>query len=436
MAPKESTSLLPQSSSSLGDNEKTPHDYEENVSLLTKVSNAFAWIKQGSSRIKVLAVTVASAVFIAVIVSLVMNHKSDNFPSGAYHLVERQEGEHFFDFYNFYEGPDSLGSAGYNIYVNKKRAHELGIANTTRDPVTGKEFVFMHSMKTQEGEPRESIRLEGRRRYQHGLFILDLDHMPAGCGVWPAFWLTDEAHWPKNGEIDIVEGINRQPMAKTALHTSDKCDMYAHVPSYSWTGKWDTATGIPETWTGEPDYITRVEADNCWTMAPHQWANQGCVAVDQRNNTLGEPLNKAGGGLYALEWDPANKRIRSWVFPRNEGVPENLEAAVDTASASHASERIMPDTDEWGLPYAHFAIGQYTGCSADHFQDMRLVINLAFCGTVAGNRFLRDCPEIAKLNLTDKADPWETCTAYIESNPDALAEAFWKIRGAYVYQRS
>jgi hypothetical protein len=31
-------------------------------------------------------------------------------PTGPYELVELQEGEKFFDFYKFYDGPDSLGS--------------------------------------------------------------------------------------------------------------------------------------------------------------------------------------------------------------------------------------------------------------------------------------------------------------------------------------
>jgi hypothetical protein len=34
-------------------------------------------------------------------------------PTGPYELVELQEGEKFFDFYKFYDGPDSLGSGSY-----------------------------------------------------------------------------------------------------------------------------------------------------------------------------------------------------------------------------------------------------------------------------------------------------------------------------------
>lgn len=53
-----------------------------------------------------------------------------------------------------------------------------------------------------------------------------------------------------NGEIDILEGINTQSVVKTALHTSSDCSMYAHVPSYARTGYWDSATAIPDTFTG------------------------------------------------------------------------------------------------------------------------------------------------------------------------------------------
>ena len=163
-------------------------------------------------------------------------------------MIELQEGKKFFDYYEFLDGPDSLGSAGYNDYVGKERALKLNLANVTKEKDS--EFIYLQSAPGMDGGFRESVRLEGKRRFDRGLFILDVAHMPAGCGVWPAFWLTDEDAWPMNGEIDIVEGINTQSVAKTALHTSESCSMYAHVPPYAKTGVWDSATGIPNTFTG------------------------------------------------------------------------------------------------------------------------------------------------------------------------------------------
>lgn len=351
-------------------------------------------------------------------------------PTGPYQLVECQEGESFFDHYTFYDGADSLGSAGYNVYVSKARATQLGIINITDDDE--QQHVVITSSPTQDG-PRESVRLEGIQRFDRGLFLLDVDHMPAGAGVWPAFWLTDEADWPKNGEIDILEGINNQTRAKTALHTSEMCSMFAHVPDYAKTGTWDRATGIPDTFTGKLNFETDKEADDCWNMAAHQWGNQGCVAIDDQEGSIGQPLNEKGGGVYVLEWDPANRYIKSWSFSRDT-VPSNLRKSMDTASETTQNNRVMPDPNEWGLPYAYFAIGEGTGCSADHFKNMHIVLNLAFCGNVAGNRFFRDCEEESKEFHVEE-DPILSCNAWIQSNPKALEEAYWKIRGVYVYER-
>ena len=47
--------------------------------------------------------------------------------------------------------------------------------------------------------------------------------MPRGLGTWPAFWMLGEnlpeVGWPKSGEIDIIEGLGRDPMtAYTTIH--------------------------------------------------------------------------------------------------------------------------------------------------------------------------------------------------------------------------
>lgn len=193
--------------------------------------------------------------------------------------------------------------------------------------------------------------------------------------------------------------------------------------------------GLPNTFTGVPDFQTVKEADNCWKWAPHQWFNQGCVGLSSKKETLGNPLNEKGGGIYALEWDPANHYIRSWVFTPHETAPKNIIDAIDTSGSNVEKDRIMPDTDVWGLPYAYFAIGDKTGCSSDHFKNMRIVFNLAFCGTVAGYHFFTDCPTEGKTSNIGN-DPVASCDAYIKSDPDTLSDAYWKIKGLYVYERN
>jgi hypothetical protein len=90
------------------------------------------------------------------------------------------------------------------MYISKKHAEHSQIVDIVQDD-RGEKLVYMSSTATEDG-PRNSIRLEGKRRFERGLFLLDVRHMPNGPGVWPAFWLTDEAAWPRNGEIDILEG--------------------------------------------------------------------------------------------------------------------------------------------------------------------------------------------------------------------------------------
>ena len=72
-------------------------------------------------------------------------------------------------------------------------------------------------------------------------------------------------------------------------------------------------------------------------------------------------------------------------------------------------------------------VGEDTDCPAFHFKNMRLIINTAFCGSVAGNRYFMDCPE--------KQKKFPTCNEYVASNPDELNDAYWEIRGIYVYER-
>lgn len=119
----------------------------------------------------------------------------------------------------------------------------------TFKPSENEKVVYIGALQSDGETPINSVRLEGKRRFNRGLFIMDLWHMPTGCGTWPAFWLTDENNWPLNGEIDILEGVNYQTTAKTALHTTQGCSHF-NLPQGVATGGWDTAIGIPDFKTG------------------------------------------------------------------------------------------------------------------------------------------------------------------------------------------
>jgi hypothetical protein len=92
-----------------------------------------------------------------------------------------------------------------------------------------------------------------------------------------------------------VEGVNTQTSVKTALHTTEECTMF-DVPLGTKTGYWDTAQGVPKQ-NGDIDYNS-YEARNCWVYGPHQWLNQGCVAISDDDESIGTPLNKKGGGVF------------------------------------------------------------------------------------------------------------------------------------------
>ena len=53
------------------------------------------------------------------------------------------------------------------------------------------------------GVGRPSVRLESKLTFTEGLFVLDLRHLPVGCGTWPAFWTVGLGKWPSEGEIGM-----------------------------------------------------------------------------------------------------------------------------------------------------------------------------------------------------------------------------------------
>lgn len=62
----------------------------------------------------------------------------------------------------------------------------------------------------------------GKFDFTYGKIEASID-LPAGGGVWPAFWMMGYGSWPSCGEIDILEYVGNNPgYIIHALHTSAK----------------------------------------------------------------------------------------------------------------------------------------------------------------------------------------------------------------------
>lgn len=118
---------------------------------------------------------------------------------------------------------------------------------------------------------RNSVRIESKKSYDHGLFVFDIIHTPYGCGTWPALWLVDGYNWPMNGEIDILEATNEASNGNAVtLHTTEGCKM-----------------NVKRKETGSPIF------KDCGN---NTHSNAGC-SVQGGPSTYGQAFNQGGGGV-------------------------------------------------------------------------------------------------------------------------------------------
>lgn len=117
--------------------------------------------------------------------------------AGSYQLIDDYEPAIFFNKFNFYSSYDP--TYGHVQYVNQSVATSNGFVSTTSSN-TAKIGVDTTNKWPRGGPGRPSVRVISDNTYTHGLFILDIVHMPWGCGTWPAYWLLGP-NWPYTGEI-------------------------------------------------------------------------------------------------------------------------------------------------------------------------------------------------------------------------------------------
>lgn len=364
-----------------------------------------------------------STIFISAVLATVLSlsalcgAQTPKAQSGAYKLIDDLTYKNFFDSFDFFDGPDPTHS--FVKFQNLTSAIDQGLVGYLEDT----QSVFMGvDYKNKAPDGRASVRLESKKKWNHGLMIADIRHMPnSQCGLWPAMWaLGTAADWPKAGEVDINEGVNDVEHNAVTLHTSKGCvvdNTTSLAGNPGTTGASDALfTGLLT--TSDCDVASTSQAKNvgCSVLAPKSISNvqlgMGSDTTATDLPSYGTKFNKAGGGVYAMEW--TSKYISVWFIPR-----------TSPAFSSHFSSNITnPDPMQWGKPIAHFA---GSGCDFDqHFKDLMVIFDTTFCGEWAGQVWGDSCA--AKTGV-------DTCEAYVRDNPDSFKEAYWEVAGLQWFQK-
>ncbi|KAI6353992.1 hypothetical protein MCOR25_008813 [Pyricularia grisea] len=338
------------------------------------------WSRRTTALVVALAVIGLVIVIVVPVVITTEQHKNrypDYFKIN-YTLTETYSGENFFDKFSYYSGDDP--THGFVKYVTREEAKIYNLTSTSstsailRVDNTSSPYTF-----PDVAEGRMSVRVESKRQYDRGLFIFDVKHTPFGCGTWPALWLAGLTRWPRDGEIDVMEAVNRATDGNLqSLHTSGGCSM----------------EGVRRIMTG-----AAAKAD-CYSGGED---NTGCNVRGDGNDTFGSGFNKAGGGLLAVEL--RDEGIRTWQFTRAK-VPADVEVGT-------------PDPSGWGPAMADFPS---TECNiGEHFRNQSIILNISLCGDWGDKAYAGSgCP----MN----------CSDFVATNPSAFTDAFWEFGAFRVYE--
>lgn len=301
-------------------------------------------------------------------------------------LVDDYQGENFFDGFKFFTGKDPTN--GLVNYVTREEAFSRQLA--FYDPE--KKAVVMKADDTSTLPPetnRRSVRVETNKLYNSGLFILDLNTAPWGCGVWPAWWTTSVLGWPEFGEIDIIEGVHDNEHNQVAWHTANGC---ALDPGEKFSGEISRKGFING---------TIADATNCFANMTD--GNIGCSITDWSRASYGPYFDQQGGGVFVMKWD--ENGIAVWSFYRS-AIPPDITNET-------------PNPSSWIVPAAHLSS---KSCNiSKYFSNHTIIINLTFCGDWAGNTYATTkCPGSCPERLRD---------------PKNFVNATWSINSLKVYQK-
>jgi len=261
-----------------------------------------------------------------------------------YRLDWEASGHAFFDDWDYLDWDFNHGAAQY---LRREQAMAEG--------VTAAHDTHAILRVGERGLPykRKTAKVRTRKAWKYFLAAVRFEHVPFGCGLWPAFWMSGiYGPWPNNGELDILEYVNDMT-SQTSLHTGvrNKC-------------KLDGAKLTMPNCTAFYD-LNRMNYD-CTTNYP---TNLGCAA---NRWPVPSPAEwNVNPVTFAIE--RTERFVKIFRIPNHE-LPKNL-----------LENNPQPDTwDKWIVGYYPLAASWECPNPADVMSPQQLILNINMCGDWAG----------------------------------------------------
>lgn len=249
----------------------------------------------------------------------------------------------------------------------------------------------------QKGQYRNAIQLVSRRRFNGGLFILDIKHMHVGLATWPTIALMDLTDYDSS-QLRIVDGANsewrnniwnteRIYRTNSTLYTKGSCT----------ESKQDCNIG------------------NLWEIKKAGCKNEG------PHGSFGKLFNHRGGSIFVCEWIK-NKSIKLWFF-------SNKTYSDYAIKILHNVRSNRPNPNMWLKKFKSYA--EYKLCT-NQLNNVNLIINTKLCGNYAGHNFS------IKLNdkrwNVDESERLQLCNNFVNDNNNNMYQAYWQFNSIKYFE--
>ncbi|GAA5909148.1 uncharacterized protein JCM6883_002623 [Sporobolomyces salmoneus] len=305
-----------------------------------------------------------------------------------YKLSQSLSGQKLLNAFTWQTGQSDNG--GVAMYNSQSSAKKKGLVSIAKN---GAVKLGVSTKKYQN--LRDSVRLVSKQTFSGGgLFVFDVNNIPAAQGAWPALWMTG-SNWPQQGEIDVIEGVHETTMNALSTHTSSGCSMQDG--------------GFYGTFMMQGPKKNDCDA--------HATNSQGCGVRSKSKISYGPAFNKKKGGVYALQWSSSGIRIYFW--PRNS-IPSDIKSGHPKPSS------------KWGTP--HF-LNPASSCNPfQRFSELMLVINTNLCGTWAAGTWGQSLSYAGQNKSPQSMTGHNSCESFVQNNGQAFKNAYWSINSIKIYK--